>query len=163
VFDAELLALAQAVIERCRRLRLKLAVAESCTGGLIGACLTAIPGSSDVVDRGFVVYSNEAKIELLGVPPELLATEGAVSEATALALAEGVLANSAADVALSCTGIAGPTGASPLKPIGRVHIASARRGFAPLHRQFDYGDIGRDRVRLASVRDALKLVIALIG
>ena len=141
-------------IQRGRR----LATAESCTGGLIAALLTEIPGSSDVVERGFVTYSNEAKAEMLGVPASLIATRGAVSEEVARAMAEGALGASRADVAVSVTGVAGPGGGSELKPIGLVHLAAARKGGATLHREHRFGAIGRDDVRLKSVAAALALL-----
>ncbi len=119
---------AAALLERYRRAGLRLATAESCTGGLIAATLTEIAGSSDVVERGFVTYSNEAKIEVIGVPAALLQAHGAVSAHVARAMAEGALAHSRADVAVSVTGIAGPGGATPAKPVGLVYLAAARRG-----------------------------------
>jgi nicotinamide-nucleotide amidase len=118
------------LLEECRQAGVKLATAESCTGGLIAATLTAIAGSSDVVERGFVTYSNEAKTELLGVAAAVIERHGAVSEAVALAMAEGALARSRADIAVSVTGIAGPGGATPAKPVGLVHLGCARRGRA---------------------------------
>jgi nicotinamide-nucleotide amidase len=141
---------------------LTLATAESCTGGLIAAALTAIPGSSAVVTRGYVTYSNEAKQEMLGVPADVLAHLGAVSEAVARAMAEGALRASGADLALSCTGIAGPGGATPGKPVGLVFIGAARRGAEPhvLRRVFP-GD--RAAVRAATVAEALVLARDAIG
>src|SRR5262252_10402996 len=109
--------LAEAVLAACRRKGMKLATAESCTGGLVAAALTAIAGSSDVLERGFVTYSNEAKSELLGVPPEIIAAHGAVSAETAAAMAEGAVARAPVDLAISITGIAGPGGATPSKPV----------------------------------------------
>jgi nicotinamide-nucleotide amidase len=136
---------------------LKLAAAESCTGGLLTALLTEIAGSSDVVERGFVTYSNAAKHEMLGVPEAMLAEHGAVSEPVARAMADGALAHSAADVAVAVTGIAGPGGGTAAKPVGLVHFAAARRGGGVLHRECRFGDIGRSEVRIASVREALQL------
>ena len=127
MFPPDLTARAAALLDRCREAGLKIATAESCTGGLIAGLLTEIPGSSAVVERGFVVYSNDAKEELLGVPAETLATHGAVSEATARALAEGALKASRADIAVSVTGIAGPDGGSAEKPVGLVWFGCARR------------------------------------
>lgn len=146
-----------ALLEACRRRRLMLATAESCTGGLLAGALTAIAGSSDVVERGFVVYSNAAKNEMLGVPMPLIERYGAVSEEVARALAEGAVARSRADIAVSITGIAGPGGGSAQKPVGLVHFATARKGQPTLaqHRVFA-GD--RDMVRLASVAFALSLI-----
>jgi nicotinamide-nucleotide amidase len=162
-FQPESLRQAVALLDGCRALDWKLVLAESCTGGLIGAYLTEIPGSSDVLDRGFVVYSNTAKSELLGVPPALIATHGAVSEEVARAMAQGALAASPADLAISCTGIAGPAGGSRQKPVGRVYMAAARRGGEVRHRMVDYGAIGRGPIRQATVLDALKLALELIA
>lgn len=136
---------------------LRIATAESCTGGLIAAALTAVPGSSAVVERGFVTYSNEAKAEAIGVPPDLIAVHGAVSEPVARAMAEGALARSRADIAVSVTGVAGPGGGSAEKPVGLVHFACARRGGLVRHVERRFGDIGRDAIRAASVIQALDL------
>ena len=157
MFPAALSKQAAALLDDLRRRGLKLATAESCTGGLVAGVLTEIAGSSDVVDRGFVTYSNAAKMELLGVPEAMLAEHGAVSEPVARAMAQGALANSEADIAVSITGIAGPGGGSAAKPVGLVHIAAARRGGEVLHRECRFGDIGRSPVRLASVEIALQL------
>jgi nicotinamide-nucleotide amidase len=129
---------------RARR-KLRIATAESCTGGLIAALLTEIPGSSDAFDRGFVVYSNRAKSDLLGVPGDLIADAGAVSEAVARSMAEGAVENSNAHLAVSVTGVAGPGGGTKLKPIGLVHIAAAREGRSIIHEAHRFGDIGRSR------------------
>ena len=137
---------------------LKVATAESCTGGLVAALLTEIPGSSAVVERGFVTYSNEAKTELIGVPASLIAAHGAVSEPVARAMAEGALARSRADVAVGITGIAGPGGGSPAKPVGLVHFGLARKGQATVHLERRYGDLGREAVRRRAVEDALGLL-----
>ena len=116
------------VLDRCRKLGLRLATAESCTGGLIASCLTAVPGSSDVFDRGFVTYDNAAKVEMLGVAETSLAAHGAVSEAVACAMAEGALENAAVQIAVATTGIAGPGGGTKTKPVGLVYIAVAGLG-----------------------------------
>ena len=146
------------------RARAKLvATAESCTGGLIAALLTEIPGSSDVVERGFVTYSNEAKSQMLGVPASLIADHGAISEAVARAMAEGALLHSRADIAVSVTGVAGPGGGSAAKPVGLVHLAAARKGGATLHKECRFGAIGRDQVRLESVEAALALLRQALG
>ena len=151
-----LLAEAEALLALLRARQLKLATAESCTGGLISATLTAIAGSSDVVERGFVTYSNEAKREMLGVSEESLAAAGAVSEEVARAMAKGALERSRADIALSVTGIAGPGGATATKPIGLVFIGAAGRGRALMvERNVFPGD--RAAVRLASVSAAFRL------
>ena len=131
--EDDLESLSERVLAACRSARLRLAVAESCTGGLVLASLTAIPGASDVVERGFVTYSNEAKSEMLGVPGALIETHGAVSEPVARAMAEGALRHSPADVGIGVTGIAGPGGATVEKPVGLVHIAAARKGRETRH------------------------------
>ena len=139
-----------------------LSTAESCTGGLIAAALTAIPGSSAVVGRGYVTYSNEAKQEMLGVPPDLFGTVGAVSEAVARAMAEGALRAAGADLALSCTGIAGPGGATPGKPVGLVFIGcAARDGPALVARHVFPGD--RAAVRAATVAEAFALATSVLS
>jgi nicotinamide-nucleotide amidase len=153
----------RALLARCKAEKLTIATAESCTGGLIAAALTAIPGSSAVVDRGFVTYSNEAKTEMLGVPGDLIARRGAVSADVARAMAEGALKHSKADLAVAVTGIAGPDGGSAEKPVGLVHIAAARRGGARLHEEMRYGDIGRDNVRFETVASALALLTRLLA
>jgi nicotinamide-nucleotide amidase len=154
----ETYAAAQALLALCRERRLQLATAESCTGGLVAGALTDVPGSSDVVDRGFVTYSNEAKQEALGVPARLIEAHGAVSEPVTRAMAEGALARSRADVAVAITGIAGPGGGSAEKPTGLVYVAASRRGGATLHVERRYGDIGRAEVRRRSVLEALNLM-----
>src|SRR5215469_15303749 len=128
MFQPELLRLAEDVLDRAREQRLHIASAESCTGGLIGALLTEFPGSSDVFERGFIVYSNRAKTELLGVPDALIASHGAVSEEVARSLAEGVLAKAPVELAVSVTGVAGPGGGTAQKPVGLVHIGAIRAG-----------------------------------
>lgn len=150
---------AVALLALCRARGLKLATAESCTGGLIIGCLTEIAGSSDVVDRGFITYSNAAKTEMIGVPAGLIARVGAVSEAVARAMAEGALARSNADIAVAVTGIAGPSGATADKPVGLVHFACARRGGMTRHQRRVFpGD--RAAVRQATIDAALDLVRA---
>jgi nicotinamide-nucleotide amidase len=159
--DRELSELAQALLDLCRGKRLKITAAESCTGGLVAATLTEIAGSSDVFERGFVTYSNEAKQAMLGVPAATLASHGAVSRETAEAMAKGALAHAPADLAVSITGIAGPGGATAGKPVGLVHLAAAARGGALIHHERRYGDIGRAAVRRASVVEALAMLGAL--
>lgn len=154
--------LATALLAACRDRGIMLATAESCTGGLVAAALTAIPGASDVVDRGFVTYSYPSKTALLGVPTALLAAHGAVSEPVARAMAEGALAASAAGLALSITGVAGP-GGSEAKPEGLVHFACARTGVPTLHARHEFGALGRDIVRSLSVRTALSLGLQALG
>lgn len=153
------MALPADVLQSARRQGLHLATAESCTGGMISAALTAVPGSSDVFDRGFVTYSNAAKTDMLGVQPETLAEHGAVSEPVAREMAEGALAHSLADLAVSVTGIAGP-GGSEFKPEGRVCFGLARRGMATQVETVEFGAIGRDAVRQATVAHALRLLSA---
>ena len=162
MIDEERRAAAANILEACRRQKLKLALAESCTGGLIGAALTEISGSSDVLDRGYVTYSNKAKATMLGVPPETLREFGAVSAETVRAMAEGALAKSGCDVTVAVTGVAGPDGGSPGKPVGLVHFAAARRG-KTLHREIRFGDLGRGEVRRRSVLAALELLGELLG
>ncbi len=149
---------AAALLDAYRQSGLKIATAESCTGGLVAALLTEIAGSSAVVERGFVTYSNEAKTELIGVPASLIAAHGAVSEPVARAMAEGAVAHSYADVAVGITGIAGPGGATATKPVGLVHFGMARKGAATVHLERRYGDLGRETVRQRAVEDALSLL-----
>ncbi len=147
------------MLEACRRAALTIATAESCTGGLIAATLTEIAGSSDVVERGFVTYSNQAKTEMLGVDAALIAAHGAVSREVAEAMATGALAHSPADIAVAVTGIAGPGGATADKPVGLVHLACLHRGQAVVaERQVFPGD--RQAVRAATVARALALLLA---
>ncbi len=158
MFPDDIERLAREVVEAATARRLMVATAESCTGGLVSGSLTAVAGSSAVVERGFVTYSNAAKAELLGVPADLIEAQGAVSEAVARAMAEGALSRSKADVAVAVTGVAGPGGGSPAKPVGLVHFAAAGpAGLIHIERRF--GDIGREAVRLESVRVALGLLI----
>ena len=157
MFPSDLTMQAASLIDALRGQGAKIAVAESCTGGLVTALLTEIAGSSDVVERGFVTYSNAAKRDLLGVPEAMLAEHGAVSAAVAGAMAAGALARSEADIAVAVTGVAGPGGGSDAKPVGLVHIAAARKGGGTLHRECRFGDIGRGPVRLASARVALQM------
>lgn len=139
--------------------KLLIATAESCTAGLIAGVITEIPGSSNVFDRGFVTYSNEAKREMIGVANATLKAHGAVSRPTALEMAQGAIGNSGANIAIAVTGIAGPGGGTEEKPVGLVHLAAARTGCETLHREMRYGDIGRNAVRLATVRTALEMLI----
>jgi len=158
MFAPALIDRATALLALCRERRLKLATAESCTGGLVAGLLTEVPGSSAVVERGFVVYSNLAKQEMLSVPEATLVQWGAVSAETARAMAEGALAHSLADLAVAITGIAGPDGGTAEKPVGLVHFAAARRG-APIHgvdRRF--GPLSRGAIRLAAVETALEML-----
>jgi len=156
--DRELLEQAQTLLELCRAKKLKIVAAESCTGGLVAATLTEIAGSSDVFERGFVTYSNEAKQAMLGVSSATLASHGAVSRETAVEMAKGALAHAPAELAVSITGIAGPGGAVAGKPVGLVHFAAASRRGELVHRERRYGDIGRAQVRRAAVVDALAML-----
>jgi len=161
VIDEELRAAARDVLDACRAQNLKLAVAESCTGGLLAAALTEIPGSSDVLDRGFVTYSNAAKQAMLGVPASVLETRGAVSKETVEAMAAGALERSGADLSAAVTGVAGPGGGTAQKPVGLVHFAAAHREGRLLHRERRYGDLGRAEIRRRSVLDALAMLAEL--
>lgn len=159
LFPAETARLAEQIIALYRARDWMVATAESCTGGLIAGALTDVSGSSSVVDRGFVTYTNEAKTDLIGVTPVTLATYGAVSLETALQMAHGALYRSRAHVAVAVTGIAGPGGGSADKPVGLVHLAAKSRSGLVLHKEMHYGDIGRDGVRLATVETALELLV----
>ena len=158
LYPADIEAMAARIISAFGARRLTLATAESCTGGLIIGALTEIAGSSTVVDRGFITYSNQAKIDLLGVRAETLERYGAVSRQTALEMVEGALSRSGCDVAVAVTGIAGPGGGSAEKPVGLVHLAAGARAGTVLHREMRYGDGGRAEIRLATVRTALEML-----
>jgi nicotinamide-nucleotide amidase len=187
MFDAALLDQARKVLDGARAKNIRIVTAESCTGGLIAGLLTEIPGSSDVVERGFVTYSNEAKEESLGVPTALLRKYGAVSDHVARAMADGALRHSRAQLAIAVTGIAGPGGGSVERPVGLVYIAVARlpharvsalegevpfagsrasegrRGENISSHEFRFGDVGRGEVRLATMREALKLLASALN
>ena len=156
--DEEIYARAVAVLDAFRARGWTLATAESCTGGLVAGALTEVPGSSDVVDRGFVTYSNAAKMAMIGVPEATLAAHGAVSEQTARAMAEGALKSAGVNAAVAITGVAGPGGGSETKPVGLVHFACARRDEETVHREKRFGEIGRAEVRRLSVLEALDLL-----
>jgi nicotinamide-nucleotide amidase len=153
--DEELRSAANSLLELCKVKKLTLATAESCTGGLVAAALSEIPGSSLVLDRGFVTYSNKAKQEMLGVTPVTIDVYGAVSTECAEEMAKGALAHASVDLAISITGIAGPTGAAPGKPIGLVYFCAASRSGRVIAHDRKYGDIGRAKVRRKSVLQAL--------
>lgn len=157
MFPEDIQRLAQQIVATSTARGLMLATAESCTGGLVAGALTAIPGSSAALDRGFVTYSNAAKQQMLGVPEAILVAHGAVSEATACAMAAGALGHSLASISVAVTGIAGPGGGSADKPVGLVHFA-AQGPTGLIHREERLGDIGRDAVRLAAIRVALTLL-----
>lgn len=153
--------LAHAVLRSAGERGLLVATAESCTGGMIAAALTDIAGSSAAFERGFVTYSNDAKIEMLGVSPEILAEHGAVSQETARAMAEGALAHSRADAAVAVTGVAGPDGGTAEKPVGLVHFAAARHGQPTLHRVARLPG-NRAAVRAATTETALGMLIEIL-
>jgi nicotinamide-nucleotide amidase len=155
MFSLEIQTLARFLIDEARSRSLRIVTAESCTGGLVAGAICAIPGASDVLDRGFVCYSNRAKQELLGVPGDLIADLGAVSEPVARMMAEGALENSNAHVAVAVTGVAGPGGGTPLKPVGTVHIATARANQGLLHRAEFFDGASREEIQLAAVEAAL--------
>jgi nicotinamide-nucleotide amidase len=157
LFPADVLAQAAAILELCRARRLTLATAESCTGGLVAACFTETAGASDVFERGFISYSNRAKEELLGVDPQTLARFGAVSKEIALEMALGALARAKTDIAISVTGIAGPGGGTAKKPVGLVHLAVASSKFPPSHIECRFGEIGRNEIRMLTLRQALMM------
>jgi nicotinamide-nucleotide amidase len=153
---------ARSFLDSAKARGLRVATAESCTGGLIAASLAAVPGASAALERGFITYSNEAKTELLGVPADMIKQHGAVSREVALAMVDGALKRSPADLVVAVTGIAGPDGGSAQKPVGLVHIAAARRGGERLHEEMHYGDIGRHEIQLQTVIDALRLLSRLV-
>lgn len=159
MFPEEIEALARAVITAALENDVMIATSESCTGGLVAGALTAVAGSSAVVDRGFVTYSNEAKIQMLGVPADLIAAHGAVSEPVARAMAAGAVAQSRASLAVSITGIAGPGGGSDDKPVGLVHFGAADAE-GVVHQEHRFGDPGRETVRLESVKVALTMLLS---
>ncbi|NJM29399.1 MAG: CinA family protein [Rhizobiales bacterium] len=148
---------ASQLVALCKARKLTITTAESCTGGLVAAAITSVSGSSEVFERGFVTYSDEAKTEMIGVNAALIAKHGAVSEETARAMAEGAQRAAKADIAVAVTGIAGPTGGSPSKPVGLVFIATARS--AMLCREFRFGNPGREAVRVQSALEALKMLL----
>ena len=156
--NPELTASAIHVLQLARDNRVKIVTAESCTGGLIAGLLTEIAGSSDVFERGYVTYSNDAKIECLGVDPRLIETEGAVSREVAIAMAAGALSSSRADVSIAVTGIAGPGGGTLHKPVGLVHLAAHRKNHPTRHKECRFGDIGRAGIRIATIREALVML-----
>ena len=158
MFSDYQMSLARNVLDKAREMNMKLTAAESCTGGLLSGLLTEVPGSSRVFERGFVVYSNRAKQEMLGVPGELIADHGAVSETVAVAMAEGAISASRADLSVSITGIAGPSGGTALKPVGLVHFAVASKQGLVLTEVARYGEIGRSEVRKRSMQSALDLL-----
>ncbi|MGR9246007.1 CinA family protein [Rhizobium leguminosarum] len=163
LFPQDIISAAETIIRDFTTAGLMVSTAESCTGGLIAGALTDISGSSAVVDRGFVTYTNSAKMEVLGVQAETLLRFGAVSEETARQMVHGALFRSRAEIAVAVTGIAGPGGGSAEKPVGLVHLAAKSRAGALIHRKMLYGDIGRSEVRLATIRTALEMVRSLLA
>ncbi|MCF8468082.1 MAG: CinA family protein [Sneathiella sp.] len=162
IFSTEIETLATEVLEKCRGRKWQLATAESCTGGLIAGALTEIAGSSDVFDRGFITYSNVAKNRSIGVATESLRSFGAVSEEVAKEMALGALNTASVDITVAVTGIAGPGGTAS-KPAGRVHLAVATKDGIVEHRKMDYGDLGRSKVRQATVKTALEMLLAALS
>ncbi|MEQ8559562.1 MAG: CinA family protein [Henriciella sp.] len=158
MFPERLRNLCLLTLDEARDRRVKIAAAESCTGGLLAGLFTEFSGSSDVFERGYVTYSNRSKEEMLGVAGDIIADYGAVSEAVARLMAEGALENSRANLAIAVTGIAGPGGGTPMKPVGTVHIACARENKAVMHEACYFGDIGRHEVRIATLEAALVLI-----
>ena len=160
MFPDDVIAAATTLLEACRTAGVKIVTAESCTGGLLAAALTEVPGASDVVDSGFITYSNEAKSGTLGVAEELIAQHGAVSAIVAREMAIGALEHSNAKIAIAVTGVAGPGGGTAAKPAGLVYIAVQRLGREPVIKEFRFGDIGRSAVRLATVREASQMALS---
>jgi nicotinamide-nucleotide amidase len=158
MLDDDIVAAAKNLLAVCKRKNLLVATAESCTAGLVAGTLTEVPGTSSILDRGFITYSNEAKHEMLGVPRDTLEQHGAVSPQTAEAMVRGVLGRSRVHLAVSVTGIAGPDGGSAEKPVGLVFFACASRGGALITSEQRYGDIGRDKVRKRSVLQAFRML-----
>jgi nicotinamide-nucleotide amidase len=156
MFSLEIETLARLLIDEARGRSLRVVTAESCTAGLVAGAICAIPGASDIFDRGFVTYSNRAKQEMLGVPGDLIADMGAVSEPVARMMAEGALENSNAHIAVAITGVAGPGGGTPMKPVGTVHIATARANQGLMHRAVFFEFETREEIQLAAVQAALQ-------
>jgi nicotinamide-nucleotide amidase len=158
MFDLIVLEAAEQLLDICKRKHLTVATAESCTGGLVAAAISAISGSSAVLDRGYVTYSNQAKEQMLGVTPTTLEAYGAVSRECAEEMARGALAHAQVDLAVSITGVAGPTGGTPEKPVGLVHFAAASRSGQLIAHEGRYGDVGRSQVRRLSLLQALTML-----
>ena len=163
MFTEDKIASARDLLDELRQRGLKLVTAESCTGGLIAALLTEIPGCSDVFERGFVTYSNDAKTELLGVPRALIEQFGAVSREVAVAMAEGALLRSKSDITIAVTGVAGPGGGSAEKPVGLVYLSALRRGSNAVTKECRFGVGSRSAIRLASVGEALTFIRQVIA
>ena len=159
MFTTKLKKLAIKLISACREKNIKIASAESCTGGLIAGCITSVAGSSDVFERGFNTYSNEAKSELLSIPIDVITSNGAVSKATAIAMCEGALKNAPVQLTISVTGIAGPGGGTIEKPVGTVYMASARAGKSTIEKSYLFNG-NRDQIRLYTIEKALELMLS---
>ena len=159
MFPLEINSKASSILKVCKQKGVTIITAESCTGGLIAGCLTEIPGSSSVIEGGFVTYSNRAKVSMLSVKLEQLDQYGAVSEEVARSMAEGALGSSKADIAVACTGVAGPGGATNTKPVGLVHLSCALRKHPTLHKRFNFSG-ERSTIRLATVKAAFELIEA---
>jgi nicotinamide-nucleotide amidase len=163
LFPEDVTKSASLLLETCRKRKLLIATAESCTGGLLAASLTSIAGSSDVFERGFVTYSNQAKIDMLGVSANTLSSFGAVSIETAVEMAEGILRKSGSEIGISITGIAGPGGGSDDKPVGLVHMAVCRRSVGISHHECRFGLLARNTIQIEAVRTALQLLMARVA
>ncbi len=163
MFNLEIQTLARLLVDEARNRSLRIVTAESCTGGLVAGAICMVPGASDVLERGFICYSNRAKQELLGVPGDLIADLGAVSEPVARMMAEGALENSNAHLAVSITGVAGPGGGTKMKPVGTVHIATARTNHGLMHTEEFFEEDTREGVQLAAVKAALQALRDRIG
>lgn len=161
MFDDVILDLAQQVVDLCVKGNVMIATAESCTGGLVAAAITEISGASQVLERGFVTYSDQAKTEMLGVMSITLRQHGAVSRDAALEMAHGAMSRSEAGISVSITGIAGPSGGSTGKPVGLVHFGGRHYKGAMIHREMNFGDIGRHEIRMAAVKTALEMFVEL--
>jgi len=163
MFPLEIETLARLLVDEAQQRNLRIVTAESCTGGLVSAAITAVSGASAVFDRGLITYSNRAKQELLGIAGDLIADYGAVSEPVARMMAEGALENSNAHISVAITGVAGPTGGTDMKPVGLVHIATARANQSVLHKVERFGDIGREAIQLGAVKMALEMLRDRVG
>jgi nicotinamide-nucleotide amidase len=159
--DNVIFALAEEVVRLCGEKNVMVATAESCTGGLVAGCITEVPGASQVLERGFITYSDQAKIEMLGVMAITLRQYGAVSKDVALEMAHGAMARSEAGISVSTTGIAGPGGGSTGKPVGLVHFGGRHYKGAMIHREMNFGEIGRHNIRMKSVEVALEMIVEL--
>lgn len=158
MFPEDIIELTKTLITNCRKQKIKIATAESCTGGLIAACLTSLSGSSDVFERGFNTYSNNSKVEMLNVPMDMIIEYGAVSEPVSIAMSKGALENAPVQLTVSVTGIAGPSGGSIEKPVGTVYIASVRAEKPTVKERYIFQG-NRDEIRIATIREAIKMML----